>query len=150
MATYRKPAYRSRPHLRCLGAAALRLESGHMLSARDRLLLAFANLESYGIAARPSLDSGLEAAHADLRASLAERYPNGLGSYVFWLSSNECRFSPAGEFIDRAGLPLHCSSPAVIPAVIAGCSGSGIDVDVDPRDQSVAARDATGVGGDRL
>ena len=121
-----------------------------MPSARDRLLLAFANLESHGIAARPSLELGLEAAHADLRASVAERYPNGLGSYVFWLRSDECRFSPAGEFIDRAGLRLHCSSPEVIAAVIAGCSASGIEVEVDSRGQTIAARDVADVGGERL
>lgn len=108
------------------------MQSAPMLSARDRLLLAFANLESYGIAARPSLELGLAAAHADLRVSLAQRYPDGLGSYVFWLRSDECRFSPAGEFIDQAGLRLHCSSPEVLPAIIAGCAASGIEVELCP------------------
>jgi hypothetical protein len=48
------------------------------LSDRDRMLLAFANLPSHGIAARPAMASDA----AGLAAKLGARHPGGLGSYV--------------------------------------------------------------------
>jgi len=48
------------------------------LSDRDRMLLAFANLASHGIAARPATASDAAGLAAELRA----RHPGGLGSYA--------------------------------------------------------------------
>jgi hypothetical protein len=48
------------------------------LGDRDRLLLAFANLASHGIAARPAMASDAAGLAAELRA----RHSGDLGSYV--------------------------------------------------------------------
>ena len=54
------------------------------LSDRDRLLLAFANLASYGIAALDAYGEHATEAHAAVAADLRLRHPHGLGAYVFW------------------------------------------------------------------
>src|SRR3954453_16853560 len=50
-------------------------------SDRDRLLLAFANLASYGIATRDAYGEHANEAHAAMAAALRLRHPKGLGAY---------------------------------------------------------------------
>jgi hypothetical protein len=92
------------------------------LSDRDRLLLAFANLASHGIAARPAMASDAARLAAELRA----RHPLGLGSYVFWHCDNDASFDPTGTL--TTALTLHCSGEEALTAAHAACRQVGIDV----------------------
>ena len=64
------------------------------LSDRDRMLLAFANLASHGIAARPAMASDA----AGLAAGLGARHPGGLGSYVFSHRDDDASFDPPARW----------------------------------------------------
>lgn len=97
----------------------------HTTNDRDRLMLAFAELNRHGILARPALSTTAEQGHALLRADLAARHPHGLGSYVFFTQADEQRFDPTGDL--TAALPLHCSSEEVATAVKAVCRGARLD-----------------------
>jgi hypothetical protein len=92
---------------------------------RDRLALAFAELNSHGILAYTALPTTVERGHALLRAELAARYPHGLGSYVFFTQADEQQFDPAGHL--TVALPLHCSNQEVATAVEAACAGARVD-----------------------
>src|SRR3954471_10219315 len=92
------------------------------LSDRDRLLLAFANLASHGIAARPAMASDATQLAAELRA----RYPRGLDSYVFWHCENDASFDPTGTL--TTALTLHCSGEEALTAARAACRQVGVDV----------------------
>jgi hypothetical protein len=97
----------------------------HATNDRDRLALAFAELNRHGVLARTALPTTVERGHALLRAELAARYPHGLGSYVFVTQADEQQFDRAGHL--TAALPLHCSSEEVATAVEAACAGARID-----------------------
>ena len=80
-------------------------------SDRDRLLLAFANLASYGIATRDAYGEHATEAHAAIAADLRLRHPHGLGAYVFWTAPDDARsFDEYGRLIDE--LPLHIGGNA--------------------------------------
>jgi hypothetical protein len=81
------------------------------LSDRDGKLLAFANLASHGIAARPATASDA----AGLAAELGARHPGGLGSYVFWHRDDDASFDPTGT-LTAAALTLHCSGEESLTA----------------------------------
>jgi hypothetical protein len=102
---------------------------------RDRLLLAFAELNRHGILACTAIAGTPEQGHAALRAQLAARYPHGLGSYVFFTQGDEQRFDAAGNL--TAALPVHCSSEEVATAVEAVCR--------DARVARASGRDQVGV-----
>ena len=89
---------------------------------RDRMLLAFANLASHGIAARPAMASDA----AELAAELRARHPRGLRSYVFWHRDDDASFDPTGTLTDA--LTLHCSSEESLTAARAACRQVGVDV----------------------
>jgi hypothetical protein len=73
------------------------------LSDRDRMLLAFGNLASHGIAARPAMASDAAEVAAELRA----RHPRGLRSYVFWHRNDDASFDPTGTLTDALTLALQ-------------------------------------------
>jgi anti-anti-sigma factor len=112
------------------------------LGMRDRLLLAFANLNSYGIAAHPHLPGRAEAIHGQLANELRTKYPHGLLSYVFWLASDDIRFRPDGSLPSTTELPLHYGSDDVVSAVIAACADMSIEISRDRRHRILLARDA--------
>ena len=91
-------------------------------SDRDRLLLAFANLASHGIAARPAMASDAARLAAEIRA----RHPRGLGSYVFWHRDNDASFDPTGTL--TTALTLHCSGEEALNAARTACRQVGVDV----------------------
>jgi hypothetical protein len=92
------------------------------LSDRDRVLLAFANLASHGIAARPAMASDA----AGLAAELGARHPGGLGSYVFWHLEDDACFDPTGTL--TVALTLHCSGEESLTAARTACRQVGVDV----------------------
>jgi hypothetical protein len=92
------------------------------LSDRDRMLLAFANLASHGIAAGPAMASD----PAGLAAQLGARYPGGLGSYVYWHRDDDASFDTTGTL--TAALTLHCSGEEALTAARAACRQVGVEV----------------------
>ncbi len=111
------------------------------LSMRDRLLLAFANLNSYGIAARPHMPGNSETAHRHMAGELQAKHPHGLRSYVFWLATDAMRFGADGSLAPSTHLPLHYSDDELVPAVIAACADMGIEISRDRRRRTLLARD---------
>ncbi|GAA2876762.1 hypothetical protein GCM10010472_37990 [Pseudonocardia halophobica] len=78
-----------------------------VVSDRDRLLLALTELVRYGVAAEESLPGTADEARERLLVDLWTRAPGALGSYAFWLRTDETCFGPDGSL--RAALPLHTS-----------------------------------------
>lgn len=76
-------------------------------SDRDRLLLALTELGRYGVAAEESLPGTADEARERLLVELWTRTPGALGSYAFWLRTDETCFGPDGTL--RGALPLHVS-----------------------------------------
>ncbi len=72
-------------------------ESHVLPGLRDRLLLAFANVASYGVRARPALAASAPDGHRRLAAELRVAHPAALGSYVFWTRPDDAAFGPDGE-----------------------------------------------------
>ena len=90
---------------------------------RDRLLLAFAELSSWGIVAEDSLPGTADRAREDLLVRRWGRAPQAMGSYVFWLAADDTCFGPDGRL--RAVLPLHASSDVFEPLLVV-LAGAGL------------------------
>jgi hypothetical protein len=100
------------------------------LSDRDRLLLAFANLASYGIAARDAYGDSATEAHAALAADLRLRFPHGTGAYAFWTRTDDARsFDAYGRLV--ADLPLHTGGEGTVEAVRTAVALEGVELVVD-------------------
>jgi hypothetical protein len=95
-----------------------------LLSDRDRLLLAFAELAAYGIAAEESLPGTPDQAREALLVRLWTRAPRALGSYVFWTRSAESSFDDTGAL--RAELPLHTSEDVAAAAFVLHRAGFAV------------------------
>jgi len=91
-------------------------------SDRDRLLLAFADLASYGVAARPASARPAAAVAAEMRALR----PGALGSAVTWSRDDEGRFDADGWL--RGPLALDCSDLETALAVRAACAHAGVEL----------------------
>jgi hypothetical protein len=103
------------------------------LSDRDRLLLAFANLASYGIAARDAYGESATEAHAAVAADLRLRHPDGLGAYVFWTAPDDAHaFDAYGNFVEE--LPLHTGGDRTSDAVRTAVALAGIELAIDGDD----------------
>jgi hypothetical protein len=102
-------------------------------SDRDRLLLAFANLASYGIASRDAYGEHATEAHAAVAADLRLRHPHGLGAYVFWTQTDDTTaFDAYGRLIDE--LPLHVGGKGTTAAVRTALALEGIELAIDGDD----------------
>ena len=100
------------------------------LSDRDRLLLAFANVASYGIAARDAYGDSATEAHAAVAADLRFRFPHSTGAYVFWTRTDDARsFDAYGRLI--AELPLHVGGEGTAEAVRTAVALEGIELAID-------------------
>lgn len=119
------------------------------LGMRDRLLLAFANLNSYGIDAHPHMPGSAEAVHRQVANEVRTKHPHGLGSYVFWLAVDDTRFRPDGSLPSTIELPLHYGNDDVVPAVIAACADMSIEISRDRQRRILLARDAESGGDSR-
>jgi hypothetical protein len=102
-------------------------------SDRDRLLLAFANLASYGIATRDAYGEHATEAHAAIAADLRLRHPNGLGTYVFWTAPDDAAsFDEYGRLTDE--LPLHIGGKGTAEAVRTALALAGVDLAINGDD----------------
>jgi hypothetical protein len=59
------------------------------LVMRDRLLLAFADLRSFGIVAEPAVSGSITEATAFMQTEAARRAPFAQRDYVFWLEADD-------------------------------------------------------------
>jgi hypothetical protein len=102
-------------------------------SDRDRLLLAFANLASYGIATRDAYGDSATEAHAAVAADLRLRHPHGLAAYVFWTATDDARsFDEYGRLTDE--LPLHVGGKGTAEAVRTAVALAGVELAIDGDD----------------
>ena len=102
-------------------------------SDRDRLLLAFANLASYGIASRDAYGDSATEAHAAVAADLRLRQPSGLGAYAFWTATDDAdSFDEHGRLIEE--LPLHIGGTRTAEAVRTALALAGVDLAIDGDD----------------
>ena len=99
------------------------------LSDRDRLLLAFANLASYGIATRDAYGEHATEAHAAVAADLRLRHPHGLGAYVFWTRADDAHFDAYGNL--TSDLPLHTGGEGTAAALRTAAALMGIELAAD-------------------
>ena len=105
----------------------------YFLSDRDRLLLAFANLASYGIAARDAYGDSATEAHAAVAADLRFRFPHSTGAYVFWTRPDDDRaFDAYGRLV--AELPLHTGGEGTAEALRTAVALEGIELADDGDD----------------
>jgi hypothetical protein len=86
------------------------------LVTRDRLLLAFADLGSYGIVAQPSVSGPITRARAFMEAKAAHRAPFAQRDHVFWREADDAAaFDAAGNL--TGALMLHIGNPELAAAV---------------------------------
>jgi hypothetical protein len=96
------------------------------------VLLAFANLESHGIVARPAMPAPAQHARDLLGAELAANRPHGLICYVFWTERDDAVFESDGSLKPDCELTLHHSGGFVARATRAAL----IDFDITSADRS--------------
>ena len=102
------------------------------LSDRDRLLLAFANLASYGIAARDAYGDSATEAHAAVAADLRLRLPTGSAPTFLDRRRRRLPFDAYGNLI--AELPLHTGGEGTAEAVRTAAALVGIELAIDGGD----------------
>ena len=101
-------------------------------SARDRLLLAFADLASYGIYARPAVDGSPAQAQERVSAEAARRTAFAPNDYVFWCRDDEpLAFDMTGALI--GSLTLRLGNRSLAAAIEQALSDAGFS-DLGPAD----------------
>jgi hypothetical protein len=91
---------------------------------RDALLLAFEELSSYGVLTVPAATGETAQVRFALARALMATAPFGLGSYAFWLESDEHLFAEGHR------PPLYTSGPEVDIALAAALAHQGYALDV--------------------
>ena len=91
---------------------------------RDALLLAFEELSSYGVLTVPAANGETAQVRFELARALMAAAPFGLGSYAFWLESDEHLFAEGHR------PPLYTSGPEVDVALAAALAHQGYALDV--------------------
>jgi hypothetical protein len=94
-------------------------------SDRDRLLLAFADAERHGIAAREDYAADERSGREGLRDALRRATPYGIGSYVFSTWPEHRFFDEEGRLI--AELTVHTSGEESARAVMVILAAHGFD-----------------------
>jgi hypothetical protein len=90
---------------------------------RDALLLAFEELSSYGVLTVPAATGKTAQVRFELARALMATAPFGLGSYAFWLESDEHLFAEGHR------PPLYTSGPEVDIALAAALAHQGYDIE---------------------
>ena len=91
---------------------------------RDALLLAFEELSAYGVLTVPAATGETAQIRFELARALMATAPFGLGSYAFWLESDEHLFAEGHR------PPLYTSGPEVDIALAAALAHQGYALDV--------------------
>jgi hypothetical protein len=90
---------------------------------RDALLLAFEELSSHGVLTVPAATGETAQVRFELARALMATAPFGLGSYAFWLESDEHLFAEGHR------PPLYTSGPEVDIALAAALAHQGYDIE---------------------
>lgn len=90
---------------------------------RDALLLAFEELSAYGVLTVPAATGETAQVRFELARALMATAPFGLGSYAFWLESDEHLFAEGHR------PPLYTSGPEVDVALAAALAHQGYDIE---------------------
>jgi hypothetical protein len=90
---------------------------------RDALLLAFEELSAYGVLTVPAATGETAQVRFELARALMATAPFGLGSYAFWLESDEHLFAEGHR------PPLYTSGPEVAVALAAALAHQGYDIE---------------------
>ena len=90
---------------------------------RDALLLAFEELSAYGVLTVPAATGETAQVRFELARALMATAPFGLGSYAFWLESDEHLFAEGHR------PPLYTSGPEVDIALAAALAHQGYDIE---------------------
>lgn len=90
---------------------------------RDALLLAFDELSSYGVLTVRAATGDTAQVRFELARALMATAPFGLGSYAFWLESDEHLFAEGHR------PPLYTSGPEVDIALAAALAHQGYALD---------------------
>lgn len=98
------------------------------IALRDKLLLCFADLDSYGVHAWPSVPMGIGQARRYIVTQILREHPEAIGSYVFWVNSDDLLFSSGGELIAGRSLPLYHSGVDVARAIHTVCTQLGVRI----------------------
>ncbi len=112
---------------------------GHTPVSFDRLLLAFANLESYGIDTRILPGTNPDRELTLLRASIFEAFPDGTASCVFLLKRDISCFGCTGTL--RRPVHLHHSGADVTKAIGAALAEVGLGIAERPGPHTVTVVD---------
>ncbi|MDP2710575.1 MAG: hypothetical protein Q8O56_05095 [Solirubrobacteraceae bacterium] len=94
-------------------------------SPHDRLLLAFANLASYGIQVRHAPATCAHGARAELERETSTRFPHGTGSCLLWTVPTPARQPRAGTGGSTCAR-LYCSDHDVVSAARAALDQMGL------------------------
>lgn len=94
-------------------------------SSRDRLLLAFANLASYGVQVRHAPATCMHGARAALERETAARFPHGTGSCLLWTTPTPTQQPRAGTGNSTCAR-LYCSDRGVVSAARAALDQMGL------------------------
>jgi hypothetical protein len=86
---------------------------------RDALLLAFAEMEAYGVLTVAGARGTVADARFELAATLRAFAPHGMGSYAFWLAADEHHFRIGGA------PAIFTSGPDVDAALAAALTHQG-------------------------
>lgn len=90
---------------------------------RDALLLAFAELEAYGVLTVAGATGDAADVRTELSAALRRVAPSGMGSYAFWLATDEHLYSGGGV------PPIFTSGRDVDAALDAAVAHQGYGLD---------------------
>ena len=102
---------------------------------RQRFERAISRLWGLGIVALGPVDAPPERAHVALSERVAGRFPDGMGSYLFWTAADASGFDQHGR-LSRA-LTLHCSSGEVVRTAVAVLQDCGVDAAAPPAPATV-------------
>lgn len=104
-------------------------------SDRHRFQAAVDELWEVGIVALGPIRTSLARAHEALADHVKSRFPGGMGSYLFWTSSDARAFAHKGSL--SGPLTLHCSSDEVAATAVAILQSHGVDAAAPPEPASV-------------
>lgn len=95
------------------------------MSTRDRLMLASANLASYGFVVAESLPLPFLTARDAVRSTTVRLRPHATDAWMFWLHADHCRsFGADGFSTDE--LRLHVGAADVLAALVEVLGVAGV------------------------
>ena len=102
---------------------------------RQRFERSIGAMWNLGIVALGPMDAPPERAHEVLGERVARKFPDGMGSYLFWTTDGAGAFDQHGCL--TANLTIHCSSGEVARTAVAIFQDHGVDAAAPPAPATV-------------